>query len=127
MSRLRFLSLAAVLAACIGFANPAHAQYVNTPGTYDASVVYIPGITPPGGLPDCVDKMDQQIYVGTITVTPTNQGFKVMFEGTNDQDPSLKVRATGIFTPLWSGQNASGCRAVPAADLTRALARQIVT
>lgn len=27
------------------------------------------------------------------------------------------------FTPLWSGQNASGCRSGPAADITRALAR----
>ncbi len=27
------------------------------------------------------------------------------------------------FSPLWSGQNASGCREIPAADLTRALAR----
>ena len=29
---------------------------------------------------------------------------------------------SGDFSPLWSGQNAGGCRAVPAADLTRALA-----
>ena len=29
----------------------------------------------------------------------------------------------GDFSPLWSGQNASGCREIPAADLTRALAR----
>jgi nitronate monooxygenase len=29
---------------------------------------------------------------------------------------------SGDFSPLWSGQNASGCRAVPAADVTRALA-----
>lgn len=28
----------------------------------------------------------------------------------------------GDFSPLWSGQNAGGCRSVPAADLTRALA-----
>ncbi|WOP15271.1 nitronate monooxygenase [Ottowia sp. SB7-C50] len=27
------------------------------------------------------------------------------------------------FTPLWSGQNASGCRPLPAAEITRALAR----
>ena len=27
------------------------------------------------------------------------------------------------FTPLWSGQNASGCRALPAAEITRALAQ----
>ncbi len=30
------------------------------------------------------------------------------------------------FTSLWSGQNPSGCRQVPAADLTRALARLVV-
>jgi nitronate monooxygenase len=29
---------------------------------------------------------------------------------------------SGDFSPLWSGQNASGCRAVPAAQLTRELA-----
>jgi nitronate monooxygenase len=29
---------------------------------------------------------------------------------------------SGDFSPLWSGQNASGCRAIPAAELTRALA-----
>jgi nitronate monooxygenase len=28
----------------------------------------------------------------------------------------------GDFSPLWSGQNASGCRQIPAADLTRELA-----
>ena len=31
-------------------------------------------------------------------------------------------RGRGDFSPLWSGQNASGCRAVPAAEVTRALA-----
>ena len=31
-------------------------------------------------------------------------------------------RGSGDFSPLWSGQNASGCRAIPAAELTRALA-----
>jgi nitronate monooxygenase len=29
---------------------------------------------------------------------------------------------SGDFSPLWSGQNATGCREVPAAELTRALA-----
>ncbi len=29
---------------------------------------------------------------------------------------------SGDFSPLWSGQNPSGCRAVPAAEITRALA-----
>jgi nitronate monooxygenase len=32
-----------------------------------------------------------------------------------------KAESLGIgdFSPLWSGQNASGCRAIPAAALTR--------
>ena len=32
-------------------------------------------------------------------------------------------QGSGDFSPLWAGQNASGCRAVPAAVLTRELAR----
>ncbi len=32
-------------------------------------------------------------------------------------------RASGDFTPLWSGQNNSGCAAISAAELTQALAR----
>ena len=29
---------------------------------------------------------------------------------------------SGDFSPLWSGQNASGCKEIPAAQLTRELA-----
>lgn len=32
-------------------------------------------------------------------------------------------RGSGDFSPLWAGQNVSGCQPVPAAELTRALAR----
>jgi nitronate monooxygenase len=35
---------------------------------------------------------------------------------------AAEAQGSGAFSPLWSGQNARGCRAVPAADLTRALA-----
>jgi nitronate monooxygenase len=31
-------------------------------------------------------------------------------------------KGSGDFSPLWAGQNASGCREIPAADLTRELA-----
>ena len=31
----------------------------------------------------------------------------------------------GDFSPLWSGQNASGCREIPAAELTRSLAARV--
>ncbi len=33
-----------------------------------------------------------------------------------------EAEGSGDFSPLWSGQNASGCREVPAAQLTRELA-----
>jgi nitronate monooxygenase len=29
------------------------------------------------------------------------------------------------FTPLWAGQNVTGCRAIPAAELTQALVSRI--
>ncbi|CAG0950372.1 partial Nitronate monooxygenase, partial [Gammaproteobacteria bacterium] len=32
-----------------------------------------------------------------------------------------EAHGSGDFSPLWSGQNASGCREVPAAQLTREL------
>jgi nitronate monooxygenase len=33
-------------------------------------------------------------------------------------------QGSGDFSPLWSGQNASGCREIPAGELTRSLASQ---
>jgi nitronate monooxygenase len=33
-----------------------------------------------------------------------------------------EARNSGDFSPLWAGQNASGCRAIPAAQMTRELA-----
>ena len=105
MNPLRVFKSAMVLAVGLGLAcaAPAFAQRVNAPGTYDASVVYIPGVSVPGGLPECVEKFIQQTYVGQITVTQTNSGYKAIFEGTNVDNPALKVRATGNFTPLWAG------------------------
>jgi nitronate monooxygenase len=35
-------------------------------------------------------------------------------------------QGSGDFSPLWAGQNTSGCRAVPAADLTRELASGVM-
>jgi len=34
-------------------------------------------------------------------------------------------QGSGDFSPLWSGQNASGCKEMPAADLTRELAADL--
>lgn len=36
---------------------------------------------------------------------------------------AAEAKGRGDFSPLWSGQNPTGCRPIPAGDLTRALAR----
>ena len=36
-----------------------------------------------------------------------------------------EAQGKGDFSPLWSGQNATGCREIPAADLTRELAGKL--
>ena len=36
-----------------------------------------------------------------------------------------EAEGSGGFSPLWAGQNATGCRELPAADLTRALAADL--
>ena len=36
-----------------------------------------------------------------------------------------EAQGSGDFSPLWSGQNASGCKELPAADLTRELAADL--
>jgi nitronate monooxygenase len=35
---------------------------------------------------------------------------------------AAESRGLGDFSPLWAGQNVSGCKAIPAADLTVTLA-----
>jgi nitronate monooxygenase len=34
-------------------------------------------------------------------------------------------QGSGDFSPLWAGQNASGCKEIPAAELTRELGEEI--
>jgi len=38
---------------------------------------------------------------------------------------TAESRGSGEFSPLWAGQNVTGCREIPAADLTRQLAAEI--
>lgn len=38
---------------------------------------------------------------------------------------AAEVAGLGDFSPLWSGQNASGCREIPVAQLTRELAQNL--
>ena len=36
-----------------------------------------------------------------------------------------EAQGSGDFSPLWTGQNASGCREVPAGELVRGLAARL--
>jgi len=108
MKTFRALYLSAILAVGLGMAAgvsaPALAQdRITTPGVYDASVVYIPGISVPGGLPACVDEFAQQIYVGKLTVAQKGGGYTLSFVGENEADPKLNMRATGSFNSNWGG------------------------
>lgn len=40
---------------------------------------------------------------------------------------TAESRGSGDFSPLWSGQNASGCKEIPAAELTRELSAGLAT
>jgi hypothetical protein len=76
---------------------------VTAPGVYDISVVYIPGISVPGGLPECVERFDQQIYLGKLTVSKTATGSRMSFVGENADDPTLNIHASADFNENWGG------------------------
>lgn len=108
MKSFRSLPLTALLTLGLGMSfaatTPALAGGPTTaPGVYDASIVYIPGLTVPGGLPDCVDKLAQQIYVGEITVAQSGSGYTLSFVGENQDDSSLNLRASAHFNSSWGG------------------------
>jgi nitronate monooxygenase len=49
--------------------------------------------------------------------------FPLASAALNPLRAAAEAKGRDDFSPLWSGQNASGCRAVPATELTQALAR----
>ena len=108
MKTFRALHLTLILALGLGIAvgasAPAQAgDRVTAPGVYDASIVYIPGISVPGGLPDCVENFARQIYIGKLTVAQSGGGYAVSFVGENEEDANLNLRATAQFNSNWGG------------------------
>ena len=55
-------------------------------------------------------------------LNPVAPAFPLASAGIGPLRGAAEAAGNTDFTPLWSGQNASGCRAVPAADVTLALA-----
>ena len=48
--------------------------------------------------------------------------FPLAFNAVAPLRAKAESLGSGQFSPLWAGQNVSGCKEIPAADLTRALA-----
>ena len=55
-------------------------------------------------------------------LSPVAPAFPLATAAAAPLRPKAEAAGSGDFSPLWAGQNASGCRAVPAAQLTRELA-----
>ncbi len=55
-------------------------------------------------------------------ISPAAPAFPLATAAIAPLRAKAESRGSGDFSPLWSGQNASGCRQVPAAELTRELA-----
>ncbi len=55
-------------------------------------------------------------------ICPAAPAFPLATSAIGPLRAAAEQRGSGDFSPLWAGQNTSGCRDVPAAELTRALA-----
>jgi nitronate monooxygenase len=58
-------------------------------------------------------------------ISPAAPAFPLAVAALAPLRAKAEAQGSGDFSPLWSGQNASGCREVPAAELTRALAARL--
>jgi nitronate monooxygenase len=61
--------------------------------------------------------------LGPLSAAPPE--FPLATSGITPLRAKAESRNSGDFSPLWSGQNASGCREIPAAELTRELAARL--
>lgn len=55
-------------------------------------------------------------------ISPAAPAFPLATSAVAPLRAKAEAQGSGEFSPLWSGQNASGCKEIPAAELTRALA-----
>jgi nitronate monooxygenase len=58
-------------------------------------------------------------------ISPAAPAFPLAVAALAPLRAKAEAQGSADFSPLWTGQNASGCREVPAAELTRALAARL--
>ena len=64
----------------------------------------------------------QPLHARARADQPAAPAFPLATSASAPLRAKAEAAGSGDFSPLWSGQNASGCRAVPAAEIVRALA-----
>ena len=58
-------------------------------------------------------------------ISPAPPAFPLATAAIAPLRAKAESRGSGDFSPLWSGQNSSGCKEIPAAELTRQLAADL--
>lgn len=58
-------------------------------------------------------------------VNPAAPAFPLATTAITPLRTKAEAQGSGDFSPLWSGQNATGCKEIPAAELTRTLAAKL--
>jgi len=59
-------------------------------------------------------------------INPLAPAFPLATSAIGPLRAKAEAQGLGDFTPLWSGQNATGCKEIPAGDLTRELAAKVL-
>ena len=59
-------------------------------------------------------------------INPTAPAFPLATSAIAPLRTKVEAQGSGDFSPLWSGQNATGCREISAGDLTRELAQLVI-
>ena len=60
-------------------------------------------------------------------ISPAAPAFPLAIAAVMPLRSTAETRGSGDFSPLWSGQNAGGCKNIPAAELTRELTARLFT
>jgi len=87
---------AIALLSLVVIAGAASAQVINSPGRYDATVVVLPELTPPG-----LPQLGPNAYAGEVNLVETGNGWNVSFRGETDSGDQLHIQAK--FDSGWSG------------------------
>jgi len=97
---------------------PVHLDALNGAGDDDTTITNVFTGRPARGI---VNRLMRELGA----INPAAPEFPLATGAIAPLRAKAEAKGSGDFSPLWSGQNASGCREIPAAELTRALAENL--